>query len=196
MQQLPQLARRGHLDESLHCWQEAAVVPHRQHHPGLPAGQGHLDRLRMVQGQRLLDIDGLAGLRASQGLLDVLAVRRRQHDRVDAGVAQQGLEVLGKVEAMLRRELTCLVGRAVPAANEPDALTAAGSTCALHGVDQPPAPAPEADDRGPDHCVRPAHITAPPSITITEPVTNADSSLARYTAISAISSGRPMRPKG
>ena len=88
----------------------------------------------------------LAGSGGALDLRAVLAVRRREHDRVDFWVSKNTIEIVAPGDAVLgAKRLGGGAGAAVAGGK------AELGALALDGADQGAAPAAEPDDRGADH---------------------------------------------
>ena len=88
-----------------HRRKEAPAVADRQHHAGLARCRDRGLRAAAVERDRLLDVDVLARGRRRQHLLLVLAMGRRQHDRVDIGIGEDLLVAVGERHALVAAEL-------------------------------------------------------------------------------------------
>ena len=117
-----------------------------QHHPGPRDGVERRLGALHVERERLFHEDVLAGRGSPFDLCAMLAVRRREHDRIDGGVGEDLVEIVLQRDAVLGAER---LGRGAGAgAPSREAERAALS---LYGIDQRSAPAAEADNGGADH---------------------------------------------
>lgn len=146
VQEPPEPALLQHAADLLERRLVAPVESHREHASGLGARAHRSLRARLRQRERLLREDVLAGARRRDDLLGMLGVRRRQDDRVDAGIGERRSVVTGEGQAVPGRERAGLVGGARDAGREADPVG-----LALRAFDQVLAPAAEADDGGSDH---------------------------------------------
>src|SRR5271165_16037 len=120
-----------------------------EHHTRLAAGVDGAHRVGLFQGQRLLAKDRLSRLGDSDDLVTVQRVRRRQHDRVDAAVGEDRIELADELEPVPGSEVAEPIGVAADRMGE-----AQPAALALNRLDEGPAPPAETDDRRIDH--RPA----------------------------------------
>ena len=97
--------------------------------------------LAAVERDRLLDEHVLAGARSRAHLRLVLAVRRRQHHRVDAAVRQDRVVAVDEPHVLLAAEVLRRGARARVAEHEADVVA-----LALHRGDERASPAPQPDD--------------------------------------------------
>ncbi len=118
---------------------ETAAEADRQHDAGVLRGGGDRLRARVIKRDRLLDVDVLAGGSRLAHLRLVLAVRGRQHDRVDARIGENVVVAGGERDSLLGAERLGARGGARVGARELD-----GVALALHGGDQRAAPAAQA----------------------------------------------------
>ena len=125
---------------------EASLKADREHDAGLARRVDCPFGASPVQGERLFDIDVLAGGGGPQNLILMLAVRRRRHDRVDAGIGQQRSHILVQRDAPAAAELRrlCRASRL-----RCDELNVAAFT--VNRVDQRFAPPSEADNSSANH---------------------------------------------
>ena len=75
---------------------KAARIGDPEHDPGPRHGIERPRRALPVQGERLFHKDVLAGGGGAFDLRPVLAVRRREHDRVDFGIGEDLVETVGE----------------------------------------------------------------------------------------------------
>ena len=115
---------------------------------------------RDIEGERLFHKDVFAGSRGALDLRPVLAVRRREHDRVDLGVGEDLPEIVIIGDAVLGAER---LGRSAGAAMAGG--KAEFRALVLDRIDQGAAPAAEPDNRGADHFFTASRSRTPRSAT-------------------------------
>ena len=129
-----------------HAGVETARIGDPEHDPGARHRIQRAGGALAVQGERLFHEDGLARRRGALDLRPVLAVRGREHHRVDRRVGQHLVETVSERDAVLGAELFGLrPGAGVPGGE------ADRRALALHRPDQGAPPAPQPDNRRPDH---------------------------------------------
>src|SRR5215475_4950182 len=125
---------------------EAAVEADRQHDAGFRGGVHRAPGVVRRQRKRLFAEHVLAGRCGAPHLVAMLAVRRRQHYRVDVRIGQRRLIVSEQLEPVLAAELLHLGWRARGGGDE-----RYGVALALYGSDQRLAPPAGANDCGTQH---------------------------------------------
>ena len=93
----------------------------------------------------------LAGGGGALDLRPVLAVRRREHDRVDFGIGEDRVETVGEFEPVLGAERLGIGAGAVVPRRETEFVA-----LALHRADEGPPPPSYSDHRRTDHAPLPA----------------------------------------
>ena len=134
-----------------HVRMKAARIGDPEHDPGPRHGVERPRRASPVEGERLFHEDVLAGGGGALDLRPVLAVRRREHDRVDLRIGEDLVETVGELQAVLGAERLGIGAGAVVSGGEAEFVA-----LALHRADQRSAPPSYSDHRRTDHAPLPA----------------------------------------